>query len=269
MSSNFETTKKRLRPSEIFFSRTTIKCDPLKLEKDIEKICTGKCSLKNASIEVYEFQGKYCAINNESLWKLRVAEKFKRCSSIKTKIVSLPECTGLPCFSDELHLDSEMSLVLFRFRETIIELPTLESLKVDPSKILYSVSAIPDTYGGEPIVSALADFRKDPETLKVVRNGEKLYCLENRKLWLCKQVSRIERKLNKVSVKVKMDMDTSMLQYFTKNHSTTVQIKRSHSFSETNNIFLDFLQSNDDFKVRIFLTRITHRFFMDHNDEII
>lgn len=247
MSLNFEIIKKKLRPSEIFFSTTTIKCDPLKLEKYIEKICTGKCSLETGSIEVYEFQGKYLAINNALLWILRVAEKFERCSSIKTKIVSMPECTGHPCIS-EVHFDSKMSEVFFRFRESIIELPTLESLKVDPSKILYSLSTIQDTYDGEPIVSALADFRKDPETLKVVRNGEKLYCLENRKLWLCKQVSRIERKLNKVSVEVKMDMDTSMLQYFTKNHSTTVHINRSHHFSETKNIFLDFLLLNDDNK---------------------
>lgn len=103
----------------------------------------------------------------------------------------IPECKGHPCFSDELHLDSEMSRIIFRFRKTIIELPTLESLKVDPSKILYSVSAIHDTYDGEPIVSALTDFREDTETLKVVRNGEN--CLENRNLWVCKQVSRIER----------------------------------------------------------------------------
>lgn len=94
-------------------------------------------------------------------------------------------------------------------------------------------------------MESLADFREDPETLKVVRNGEKLYCLENRKLWVCKQVSRIERKLNKVSVEVKMDMDTSMLKYFTANDSTTVQIDRSHSFSDLREIFLDFLLLDD------------------------
>lgn len=150
MSLNFETTRKKLRPSEIFFSKTTIECDPIKLEKDIEKICTGKCFLTYARIEVYEFQGKYCAVNNELLWKLRVAEKFDRCSSIEAKIVSMPECTGNPCLSDELHIDSKMSKVFLSFRKIMKKLPTLETLKVDPSKILYSVSAISDKYDGEP-----------------------------------------------------------------------------------------------------------------------
>lgn len=245
MSLNFEITKKKLRPSEIFFSKTSIECDPFKLEKDIEKICTGKCSLKYARIEVYEIQGKYCAVNNELLWKLRVAEKFERCSSVKAKIVSMTDCTGNPSFSDEVHIDSEMSQVFLSFRKIMKKLPTLETLKVDPSKILYSVSSISDKYDGEPIVSALADFREDPETLKVVRYGKRLYSLENRKLWVCKQVSRIERKLDKISVKVKMDMDTSMLKYFTANESTTVQIDRSHSFSGLREIFLDFLQLDD------------------------
>lgn len=242
MPSNFETTNKRLRPSDIFFSKTTIEWDSSKLENNIKNLCTGKCSLKNERIEVYEFEGKYCAINNKLLWILRVAEKFEQCSSIKAEIVSMPECSEHPCFWDELHLDSKMSRIFFSFRKTIIKLRTLETLKVDPSKILYSISAIHDKYDGEPIVSALDDFREDPEILKVVRNGEKLYCLENRKLWLCKQVSRIDKKFDKISVKVKMDMDTSMLQYFTKNHSTTVGIKRSHSFSKTKEMFLDFLQ---------------------------
>lgn len=94
MSLNFEITKKKLRPSEIFFSKTSIECDPFKLEKDIEKICTGKCSLKYARIEVYEIQGKYCAVNNELLWKLRVAEKFERCSSVKAKIVMYDRLYG-------------------------------------------------------------------------------------------------------------------------------------------------------------------------------
>lgn len=135
-----------------------------------------------------------------------------------------------------------------KFRKTIQELPTLQTLKVDPSKILYSVSAIKDKYEGKPIVSALVKFRKDPETLKVVRNGEKFYCLENYKLWFCKHVSKIERKLNKIPVKVKMDIDTSMLKYFTASDSLTVQIKRSHSFSDQTETFLDFLQVDDDHK---------------------
>lgn len=40
-SFTFEATTK-LRPSEIFFSKTQIECDPYKLEKDIKRICTGK-----------------------------------------------------------------------------------------------------------------------------------------------------------------------------------------------------------------------------------
>lgn len=247
ISLNIAKTRK-LRPSKIFFSKAQIRCDPLTLERDIQKICTGKYSFRDVRIEVYEFEDKYCAIDNEMLWKLRVAEKFQQCSSVKFKTVSMPECTSNPYYWDELHLDSEMRRVFFKFRKTIGELPTLQTLKVDPSKILYSVSAIKDEYEGKSIVSALVKFRKDPETLKVVRNGEKFYCLENSKLWFCKQVSKIERKLNKIPVKVKMDMDTSMLKYFTVNNSLTVQIKRSHSFSDLKEAFLDFLQVDDDHK---------------------
>lgn len=237
---------RKLRPSKIFFSKAQIRCNPLTLERDIQKICTDKYSFTDVRIEVYELEDKYCATDNEMLWKLRVAEKFQQCSSVKFKTVSMPECTSNPYYWDELHLESEMKRVFFTFRKTIQKLPTLQTLKVDPSKILYTVSAIKDEYEGKSIVSALVKFRKDPETLKVVRNGEKLYCLENHKLWFCKQISKIERKRKKISVKVKMDMDTSMMKYFTANDSLTVQIKRSHSFSDLKETFLDFLQVDDD-----------------------
>lgn len=248
ISLNIAMTRK-LRPSKIFFSKAQIRCNPLTLKRDIHKICTGKYSFRGERIEVYEFEDKYCAIDNEMLWKLRVAEKFQKCSLVKTKTVSMPEFTSSPYYWDELHLDCEIRRVFSKFRKTIRELPTLQTFKVDPSKILYSDPAIKDEYKGKSIVSALVKFRKDPETtLKVVRNGEKVYCLENYKLWFCKHVSKIERKLNKISVEVKMDMDTSMLKYFTANDSLTVRIKRSHSYSDQKETFLDFLQLDDDHK---------------------
>lgn len=246
-SFHFEVTTK-LRPSEIFFSKTKIECDPYKLEKDIKRICTGKYRFGDDWIEVYEFDGKYCAINNELLWKLRVVEKFQECFRVKAKIAAIPKCTSYPYYSDELHLDSEMRRVFFKFRKTIQELPRHETLRVDPSEVLYSNASIPDKYDGDSIVSALAEFRKHPETLMVVRNEEKLYCLENRKLWLCKEASKLEKRLNKISVKVKMDIDTSMLKYFTTSDSLTVRIRRSYSFSDQTETFLDFLQKDDDHK---------------------
>lgn len=170
-SFNFEVTIK-LRLSEIFFSKTQIECDPYKLEKDIKRICTGKYRFGDEWIEVYEFDGKYCAINNELLWKLRVVEKFQECCRVKAKIVAIPKRTSYPYLSDELHLDSEMRQVFFKFSKTIKELPTLETLRVDPSEFFYSLAFIPDTYDGESIVSALAKFRECPQTLKVVRNGK-------------------------------------------------------------------------------------------------
>lgn len=119
----------------------------------------------------------------------------------------IPECKGHPCFSDELHLDSEMSRIIFRFRKTIIELPTLESLKVDPSKILYSVSAIHDTYDGEPSFCTYW-FQGRHRNLE---GREK-----RRKLWKIitfgfanKFQDRKNSKLNKVSVK----MDMNICQY--------------------------------------------------------
>lgn len=51
---NFEIIKKKLCLLEIFFSKILIECDLFKLEKDIEKICIGKCFLKYVRIEVYE-----------------------------------------------------------------------------------------------------------------------------------------------------------------------------------------------------------------------
>lgn len=90
-------------------------------------------------------------------------------------------------------------------------------MRVDPSKILYSSSSIYDEYHGESILKALVDFRKHPEALNVVKYARKVYALENRKLWLCKQVSRIEKRLKKITVHVKMNMDYNMFRYFTAN----------------------------------------------------
>lgn len=186
----------KLRLSEIFFSKTQIECDPYKLEKDIKRICPGKYRFWDEWIEVYEFDGKYCAINNELLWKLRVAEKFQECCRVKAKIVAIPKRTSYPYLSDEPHLDSEMRQVFFKFSKTIKELSTPETLRVDPSEFFYSLAFIPDTYDGESIVSALAKLRECPQTLKVVRNGK------NSSVWKIVSVgyaNRLQKKKRKMA----------------------------------------------------------------------
>lgn len=92
--------------------------------------------------------------------------------SCKSQNCGYSKITSYPYLSDELHLDSEMRQVFFKFSRTIKELPTLETLRVDPSEFFYSLAFIPDKYDGESIVSALAKFRECPQTLKVVRNGK-------------------------------------------------------------------------------------------------
>lgn len=151
------------------------------------------------------------------------------------------ECMGNFSFLDELYIDSEMSQVFLSFCKIMKKLLILEILKVDFFKILYSVFIIFDKYDGELIVFVFVDFREDLEILKVVRYGKRLYSLENCKFWVCKQVLRIERKFDKIFVKVKMDMDISMLKYFIVNEFMIVQIDRLYFFFGFREIFLDFL----------------------------
>lgn len=231
-----------LPPSKVYYSQTHIKCHLSNLEKDIKNICDGTFPVAELKLEVYSYQRKMCAIDNEMLWKLRVAEKFQRCPYIQVQVVSIPICTSYPYYSDEIHIETETCLMLFSFCKTISKLPTLEAMRVDPSKILYSSSSIYDEYHGESILKALVDFRKHPEALNVVKYERKFYALENRKLWLCKQVSKIEKRLKKITVHVKMNMDYNMFRYFTANGYETVKIKKTQSYTDVEETFLDFLE---------------------------
>lgn len=172
------------------------------------------------------------------LWKLRVSEKFQRCPYIQVQVVSKPSFISYPYYSDDIHIESETSFVLFSFRKTISKLPTLEALRVDPSKILYISSSIYDEFHGESILTTLVNFRKHPVALNVVKYERNFYALENRKLWLCKQVSKIEKRLKKITVHVKMDMDYNMFRYFTANGYAT----KTQSYTELEETFLDFLE---------------------------
>lgn len=184
------------------------------------------------------------------LWKLRVAEKFQKCSSVKFYVVVMPSCTSYPYFSEELHIDSEKSDFFFKFCQTILMLPTLESIHVHSSKISYSGSCLPDFYNGKSIIAALVDFRENPEALPVVKNSGEYYTLENRKLWIFKQISKIERRPPKITVHIKMEMDLNMFRYFNPElispHSTTVKSKKVYRHSALEKTFLDFLQREEE-----------------------
>lgn len=104
MSLSIAKTRK-LRPSKIFFSKAQIRRNPQTLERDLKNICTGKYSFRDVRIEVYEFEDKYCATDNEMLWKLRVAEKFQQCSSVEFK-------DQRPCQNVQVNLISGMSCIL-------------------------------------------------------------------------------------------------------------------------------------------------------------
>lgn len=123
-------------PSKVYYSQTHIRCNISNLENDIRNICDGTFPLAEFKLDVYSYQKKYCAIDNEMLWKLRVSEKFQRCPYIQVQVVSKPSFTSYPYYLDDIHIESETSFVLFSFRKTISKLPTLEALRVDPSKIL-------------------------------------------------------------------------------------------------------------------------------------
>lgn len=79
MSLSSEVTK-RLPPSKLYYSESHIQCKLPELEKDIKKICTGQFPFTDVEMKVYQYDDKYCALDNEMLWKLRVAEKFYKIS---------------------------------------------------------------------------------------------------------------------------------------------------------------------------------------------
>ncbi|XP_065927828.1 uncharacterized protein [Magallana gigas] len=248
MSLSSEVTK-RLPPSKLYYSESHIRCQLPELVKDIKMICNGQFPYTGVELKVYQYDDKYCALDNEMLWKLRVGEKFQKCSYIKFHVVAIPSCTSNSYFSEELHIESERSSFFFDFSQTIRELPTLETVHLELSKISYSASFIPDHYNGKSIVSSLADFMENQEALLVVKNGDTLYTLENRKLWIHKQISKIKRQPQKITVHIKMEMDSNMLRYFTSNfispHSTAVKFMEVYPHLDHEKTFFDFLQRDD------------------------
>lgn len=162
----------------------------------------------------------------------------------------MPSCTSHPYFSEELHIESEKSSIFFDFSQTIRELPTLETVQLNSSKISYSASSIPDHYNGQSIVASLIDSIENPEALLVVKNGDELYTLENRKLWIHKQISKTKRQPQKITVHIKMEMDLNMFRYFNPElispHSTTVKSKKVYRHSALEKTFLDFLQREEE-----------------------
>lgn len=126
----------------------------------------------------------------------------------------------------------------------------METVHLNSSKISYSASSIPDHYNGQSIVASLVDSMENPEALLIVKNGDELYTLENRKLWIHKQISKTKRQPPKITVHIKMEMDSNMLRYFTSNfispHFTTVKFKEVYRHSALEKTFLDFLQREED-----------------------
>lgn len=126
----------------------------------------------------------------------------------------------------------------------------METVHLNSSKISYSASSIPDHYNGQSIVASLVDSMENPEALLIVKNGDELYTLENRKLWIHKQISKTKRQPPKITVHIKMEMDSNMLRYFTSNlispHSTTVKFREVYPHLDYEKTLFDFLQRDDN-----------------------
>lgn len=236
-----------LLPSKMSYSKKGIECDFSKLQRDITKILKDQISFTDIEMKVYRYGGKYCALDNKMLWKLQVAEKFQKRSEIKIKVVGLTLPRHI-YYSGELYIKRENSWDLFLapFRPDILRLPTLKTERVNVFDILPTTSGISDSYRGQSIVKALVELRQNPEDLPVVKSGRKFFTLDNRKLWICQKISKIEKQRSEIAVNIKIEMDSNMLRYFTVNWKPNVVIiegiKRSNRFSCLEETFLSFLQ---------------------------
>lgn len=251
-----ETTCLRLRlfddvnsllPSKMSYSEEKIQCRMSELQRDITNICKGQFSFTDIKMKVYLYGKKYCALDNEMLWKLRVAEKFQKCSEIRIEVVEIPMPRHI-YYSGELYIESKNSFFLAQFCENIKNLPTLRKERINAFEILPRAPVISDHYHGKSIVMALVESKKnrEEEDLPVVKRGREFFTLDNRKLWIYQKISKIEEQRSEIAVNVKMEMDSNMLRYFTPNyrpHMFTIQrIQRKKSYSDLEEAFLDFLQ---------------------------
>lgn len=236
-----------LLPSKMSYSEKVIQCNFSELERDITNICKGQFSFTDIEMKVYRYGGKYCALDNKMLWKLQVAEKFQKCSEIKIKVVGIPVPRHI-YYSGELYIKRENTWDRFLapFRDDILRLPTLKTERVNVFEILPTTCNISDNYRGQSIVKALVKLRKNPEDLPVVKSGRKLFTLDNRKLWICQKISKIDRQRSEIAVNIKMEMDSNMLRYFTLNWKSDgfiIQgIQRENRFSYLEETFLSFVQ---------------------------
>lgn len=236
-----------LLPSEMSYSENKIKCRMSELQRDITNICEGQFSFTDIKMKVYLYGKKYCALDNEMLWKLRVAEKFQKCSEIRIEVVEIPKRKHI-YYSGELYIESENSLFLGQFWKNIKKLPTLRKERVNAFEILPTMAVISDHYHGQSIVKALVESKKnrEEEGLPVVKRGREFFTLDNRKLWIHQKISKIEEQRSEIAVNVKMEMDSNMLRYFTRNYRphirTILVIQRKKSYSDLEEAFLDFLQ---------------------------
>lgn len=236
----------KLRPSVICYSEIHINCFGSNLENEIKDICTGQEPLSRIVLQVYHFQGKYCALDNAMLWKLQLAEKFQICSYVKVQVVARPYRKFIYNACDILIL-IEIGHVFFYLREIIKGLKTIETVRVAASEILYSSATIPEIYCGKSLVMALVIFRKNSKDLFVVRHEGKFYAIDNRKLWMHQQLSRIDRQKKNILVQVKLEMDSNMLKAFTCfAKSFKIERSRSYSHSEIEELFFDFLQEEKE-----------------------
>lgn len=240
---------KSLLPSKMSYSEREIECRKSELQKDITNICNGQFSFKDIEMKVYRYGKKYCALDNEMLWKLRVAEKFQKCSEIKIKVVGIPTPRHI-YYSSEINIDSENCTFLAQFRQNIEKLPILKTEHVNVFKILPTAFRISDQYREQSLVQALVKLRENPEDLPVMKRGREFFTLDNRKLWIYQKISKIERQRSEIPVNIKIEMDSNMLRYFTSNWkpfwSTLQGIQRLTRFSDLEETFLDFLQRDDD-----------------------
>jgi hypothetical protein len=169
------------------------------------------------SLDVFEYQGRYCSEEISHLWLLQAIERYTNNVSVSGSVSPIP--AKLPFYRPRGSLRSATRLSGERWRnvDTLKNLTTKEKRKLSLCDILYTSKSIQDTLNGGSITKALVEIFTDgarDHELCVMEYENQYYSLENEKLWVLKHAEKVLGKLN-ITGSVKISMDYILFHSFT------------------------------------------------------
>ena len=194
-------------------------------------------------LKVFHHKGKYYSEERQKLWKLQSLQRLSGNIKILGQVVPNPDSCAILC--DTMIFFGKVKGEHWKNKRMLKNLPTKKVKPLTLTEILYSSESISDAFKGRSIIREVMQVYssgRHNHELNVVEYNSKFYALENRKLWVLKQVEVVLGPL-RINGKVKVCMDKIMFRSFASDNIRSVDIvMKGMEHSEEEKFMLEYIK---------------------------